>query len=444
DTSSSSLTKTRQRIWDAQSRGADLIAVDIMQTGAEVFISHEDNGATNGAHFQDVLADEALSQGDQILFIEMKEQAPNPSFLRNVLSAIQQHGYASLGRPVVLRSFYDQKENLLFARDLLATGEYEALRPHIRLHVLHGGNQGGTTAGSQDLMLESRANGFHGIEINYHDRNLFGKIVFARSLGMGTNIWTIPALTGEVFVAALREEVDALTVEYPVDKTRYVVQDQNLLAYLNVWNQGDSTDTVSYHRTGTETFEAEINVAGAPSMENLGAGHNRFGGSLVFDSSQQQSLGLYDADNFPNEGFLVTAVVDFDDLSLSEGETNAILNKADSGAFALELFNPSDGPTVLRFGVFVNGYRYATLPASLLNGEDTYLIIGAYDGDGSVRLWVDNKPDSVVTSSASGGVAQNDSPVVLGADPQGATGRNYFFSGKIQQAMVLSWGGYGH
>ncbi len=126
------------------------------------------------------------------------------------------------------------------------------------------------------------------------------------------------------------------------------------------------------------------------------------------------------------------------------GETKAILNKSDSGAFALELFNPPDGPTQLRFGVFAGGYHYATFPASGLNSDDTYLLIGAYDGDGSVRLWVDNKPDSVTTNSASGGVGQNDSPVVLGADPQGATERGYFFSGKIQHAMVLSWGGQGH
>jgi len=444
DTSSSSLSKTLQLIWEAQSLGADLIELDVVQSGTEVFLSHEDNEATNGAHFQDVLADDALSMGDQILFIEMKDLAPNETFVRDVLTAIQQQGYANPGRPVILRSFYDTRASLLFARDLLATLEFEALRPYIRLHVIHGGNQGGSTAGSQDLMIESRDNGFHGIEINYWDHNLFGKILFARSLNMGTAVWTMPLLTGEVFISALREDVDTLAVEYPVDKARYVVQESNLLAYLNVWGQGESTDTIEYHRTGTETFEAAINSAGLPTLSTLGAGHNRFGTALVFNSSQQQALTLYDADNRPSDGFLVSAVVEFDDLSLNEGETLAILNKADSGAFALELSNPPDGPTVLRFGVFVNGYHYASYPASLLNGDDNYLIIGSYDGDGSVRLWVNNSSNAVATSSASGGVAQNDSPMILGADPQGPTGQTYFFNGKIQQATVLSWGGTGH
>ena len=38
----------------------------------------------------------------------------------------------------------------------------------------------------------------------------------------------------------------------------------------------------------------------------------------------------------------------------------------------------------------------------------------------------------------------NDSPVVLGADPQGETERRFYFSGKIQQVMVLTWGPEGH
>jgi hypothetical protein len=33
----------------------------------------------------------------------------------------------------------------------------------------------------------------------------------------------------------------------------------------------------------------------------------------------------------------------------------------------------------------------------------------------------------------------NYSPIVLGADPQGATDRRYFFKGKIQQVMVPRW-----
>ena len=45
----------------------------------------------------------------------------------------------------------------------------------------------------------------------------------------------------------------------------------------------------------------------------------------------------------------------------------------------------------------------------------------------------------MASASISGGVTLNNSPVVIGADPQGATDRRYFFKGKIQQVMVQKW-----
>ena len=58
--------------------------------------------------------------------------------------------------------------------------------------------------------------------------------------------------------------------------------------------------------------------------------------------------------------------------------------------------------------------------------------------DDGVRLWVNNV-ERMASASISGGVTLNNSPVVIGADPQGATDRRYFFKGKIQQVMVQKW-----
>ena len=64
--------------------------------------------------------------------------------------------------------------------------------------------------------------------------------------------------------------------------------------------------------------------------------------------------------------------------------------------------------------------------------------MGAYNGDGAVRLWVNNI-ERTASTSISGGVGLDNSPVVIGADPQGATNRRFFFKGKIQQVIVQKW-----
>ena len=145
-----------------------------------------------------------------------------------------------------------------------------------------------------------------------------------------------------------------------------------------------------------------------------------------------QSLTTWDADNDTAGGYLVTAVVNFDDLN--PATTASVIAKSDSGGFALEQNAGS-----LRFGVHANGsYHYASVPMTAFNGTDSYFIIGAYDGNGAVRLWVNNA-ERTPSIAVTGGVTQNNSPVVIGADPQGATDRRFFFKGKVQQVAVQKW-----
>jgi hypothetical protein len=165
-------------------------------------------------------------------------------------------------------------------------------------------------------------------------------------------------------------------------------------------------------------------------MLSVASDADQVGGSLVF--SGDRSIVTWDADNSSGEGFLVSAVVHFDDLT--SGSTAAILAKSDGGGFALE-----QHANQLRFGVYVGGaYHYATAPLSGLNGTSSYFIVGAYDGDGAARLWVNNT-EQTASASVSGGVGLNNSPVVIGADPQGSIRRRFYFRGKIQQAMLQRW-----
>ena len=443
DNPATSLAATLQRIHDAQADGADLIELDIKSEGGVVYVDHDDKGTTQGAYLKDVLADPALRSGDQILFIESKETQADLAYIYKLLTHLAVNGYARPGRPVVIRSFNNIRLNLTLTRVALRDPAFRALRPWIKLNELFSKNQVASIATFQQLIAQSRQDGFHGVEFNYQDSNLFGKIVYARSLDLGVNLWTIPVSLGEVFVAGLREEVDALTVDYPVDKARQVVQDRNLLLYLNAWPGDGSLGTVQWSDGTGALREALTGQPGTPDYSSWPVGEDLFGGVLDLEASKQEIVTFYDADNVSWQGYFITAVVNFDDLALADGETSAILSKADSGGFALELHNPiGSGTTVLRFGVYVGGYVYGTVPASVLNTTDSFLLTGAYDGDGGVWLWVDHSSDNLTKGQAIGGVGLNNSPVLLGADPQFWASSRFHFSGKVQQVQVQRWGSH--
>jgi glycerophosphoryl diester phosphodiesterase len=436
-----SLAATLTKIHAAMAAGADLIELDIKSEGGVVYVDHDDKGTTWGAYLEDVLADPFLRAGDQILFIESKETQPDSAYISKVLTHLSDNGYGRLGRPVVIRSFSNIRQNLILTRAALRDPAFRALRPWIKLNELFSKNQVASIATFQQLIAQSRQDGFHGVEFHYQDSNLFGKIVYARSLGLGVNLWTIPVSLGEVFLAGLREEVDALTVDYPVDKARQVVQDRNLLLYLNAWPGDGSLGTVQWWNGIGVLREALTGHPGTPDYSSCSVGEELFGGVLDLEASKQEIVKFYDADNVPWQGYFITAVVKFDDLALADGETSAILSKADSGGFALELHNPiGSGTTVLRFGVYVGGYVYGTVPVSVLNTTDSFLLTGAYDGDGGVWLWVNHSSDNLTKGQAFGGVGLNNSPVLLGADPQGTASSRFHFSGKVQQVQVQRWG----
>ena len=68
------------------------------------------------------------------------------------------------------------------------------------------------------------------------------------------------------------------------------------------------------------------------------------------------------------------------------------------------------------------------------------MVMGSFDGNGRIRLWLDGT-DSGVTESASitGGVDANDSPIRIGADPEGGTNSRFHFDGQIQLISVHRW-----
>jgi hypothetical protein len=430
-----SVAATQTQVAMALSRGFDLIEFDLtLHADGQVYVEHGDSESAVGT-LTDTLSNTSLQQSDRLLFLEMKENystaAASDTLMLGTLRAIRDWGYARQGRPVVLRAFMDgnnRHQHLVRAKALLAQSEFAGIRDYVRFHTLIEGD-------IRNRIRSTKSLGFHGVELEYRMANLYGAMMQAKLLGLGVGVYTTPASMGELYLSALREDVDFITTDYDrgtspmATSARALIGEQTSLVYMNTAQQ--TAWPLSYQRTDA-TPHTVAQGSGTPSLEVLSvtSDEDRVGGSMVFAGAQ--SVTTWQADNDANGGYLVSAVVNFDDLT--SGETAAILAKSDSGGFALE-----QAGATLRFGVYVNGaYRYATAPLAAFNGTNSYFIVGAYDGNGAVRLWVNNV-EGVPSVSVAGGVGLNTSPIVIGADPQGATQRRYFFKGKIQQVMVQRW-----
>lgn len=425
----------------AQAAGADLLELDLVDGGGGPLIDHDDTGATTRAALADVLDDPQLAAGDQILFLEIKETTPTEAFVRGLLDVIaaRRASYGRAGRPVVLRAFESVRGSLDLARTLLDSPDYVLLRPYVRLSILFSRN-----AATPAKIRDALASGFDMVELEYRTQRWPAYAALARSLGLGVNVWTVPVSLGEVFVANAREIADAITVDYPIAAARAVVTDDNSLFFVDVSQETNaSAGSVSYHRTNASSFPLSVNGASQPLLRVGTDSEPLIGGRLVFESSASRSAALYDADTRAGEGVFLAALVRFTSLSLADNTTKSVVAKTNSGAWGLELHNPSGTPaTILRFGVYVNGaYHYATIPASRLTTTRAHFITCAYDGDGGVRMWIDNDDSGVTHPTVTGGIVNNDVPIRLGADPE-ATGARYYFDGEIQMALAQAWGAH--
>ena len=302
-----SLEATRTMIQEAVDGGADLIELDIKAEGGEIFVDHDDDGSVDGALLADVLDLPELQAADQLLYIEIKENEPADAFiagLLDILDARREH-YAHNGRPVVLRTFLYRLGNVALARQLLDGGGYPLIEHYVRLSVLFNNDDFPVLSTFQEKIAQVAADGYGMVEFHYRDRNLMGKVAYARSLDLGVNLWTIPKSMGPVFTTGLREEVDAITTDLSVATARAAVEADNVLIYLNSGEQPPGDDVVTWNQADGVAAQAGINGPGQPSGAGWGTGVGLFGTVLLgadphgtaaprfhFDGAIQQAVVL--------------------------------------------------------------------------------------------------------------------------------------------------------
>lgn len=428
---------TQAQVALALARDFDLVELDLtFHSDGQVYVEHGGSEDASRGTLAQALANPGLRQSNRLLFLEIKQAFDSPeasdAMMLAVLRTVRDQGYATAGRPVMLRAFLDpwnRHQHLVRAQRLLAATEFASLRDLIRLHALIENDV-------PNGIRTAKALGLQGVELEYRMPNLFDALTLAKQLDLGVGVYTTPADPGEVYLSALREDVDFITTDYDRAATpatftaRAVVQESSTLVYLNAAAQ--SAYPLSYRRAGApDVLIGQSN--GTPLFDRGPVASDRtgpVGGGLLFQG--MHSITTWNAGNAANGGFLVTASVSFNDLK--SGATAAIIAKSDSGGFTLEQAGP-----LLRFGVYVGGnYVYASVPLTTFNEGDSYFITASYDGNGAVRLWANNI-ERTASAPIKGGVGLNNSPIVIGADPQGAVDRRYFFNGRVQQVMVQRW-----
>jgi hypothetical protein len=218
-TSTANLEATLREIHAGQDLGADLIEIDVREHQGTWYVGHDDDGSQDGAPLREVLADAALREGDQLLYLEIKERAPTEDSLAELLAIVAKADIATPGRFAVLRSFNDIAENLAIVRRQLEAMTSRALR----VQVLFATAEVDDLSAAPDLLEAALRNGFDGVEFNHRSRHILELLAMARAAGLGTNVWTFGAKEGSAKCEQFRDVTDAVTTDSAPDACRSAI-----------------------------------------------------------------------------------------------------------------------------------------------------------------------------------------------------------------------------
>jgi len=426
------LHETLAKIHTAQDKGTDALELAVRVAQGTWYVAGPNDTATNGALLAEILADPALRDGDQVLVIDFAERLPQDADLRRLIDLLLDGGYAYNGRPLVLRGTEEVQASVEAARGAITPESRPFQYAYVRYHLQVAG---GEDPLAMQTKLSQLANVWDAVELDQRMPNLFGALVFARLHGLGVGV---TAVDTNVSCTAFREQVDLILSSGDSSVCGQTLAAAPPIVFADVSEQ---QGTEVHYLAGDVPSTVSLAGDARPSLHTDGSNppEDRYGGSLFFDDTDH--LPFHDGDNRPDGGYLVAVVANFDTLQVAEGGTAALLSKAENSGFSLELFRDPGATTktLLRFSVFVGGtYHYATYDATLLNGNDSYFVVGAYDGAGKVRLWV-NGVEGTPSATLSGGVETNDLNIVVAANPAPNDTFGSYWGGLVQSVMVVDW-----
>jgi hypothetical protein len=429
-------------------RGADAIALHVSMAEGTVVVGDDAPTLGSRATLEQLFGLPALRDGDALVILDLEEgDAPPDEFADALLALLgaEPRPLARSGRPLWLRASQDRSayRDAILAR---AAASHPLVAPYLRAHQRFD-----VAAIADPASFRARVDaevvgpGLDGVVLDHRSANLFFGIGYARSLGLGVTVEAIGPVDGDVVVASLREEVDAIDARYRVDYARAVVEEVNAVLYANASGQTQRTDAELFRNDarGSVTELRPFDVAptatsyGSPSLATEPAGAPLFGDVFAFAGAEM--LLAWDEDVPPARGLLVTAAVWLHALSDA-----AILTKAERGAWVLEVtgggpsFAVGDGPVYARQTYPGTGGAHRIGDVST---GASYFLVGVWLPSGSLRLFINGEPVGAAVSAPA--MTLTDVPIAIGADPQAAepTGARLYLDGDIQQAMVADWVG---
>lgn len=435
DTVAASILETRRALSAANSGGADVIELPIYSSAGTLLVG---DGPVVGepAPLAQVLALEGLTNFDSLLMLRVHSANVDEGLLRSLLDLLngKPRRYAKNGRPLVLALAASQAGAFDTLDTLLAGDDYPFLAHYVRRWADHRDSPWTTVSSAQSDIDNYVAAGLDGVWLPVTQRDLFAPLNYAHDLGLAVGLELVDF--PYAFVAALREDADALLLEpNQVGQAVDLVSDGDRLLYMHPWDTSADVASVPFFLAGETTQTAAVGGVNQPRWATGGPGDPLFGSHLVFNKDAQESL-LVDLGD-PGAGVLIAAVVSFDDLDGIGSDTRTLAGRG-VGAWTLELTN-----TVIRFGVDSDAsWAFGGVASSILREGRSYFIIGTYGGTGDVRFWLDGAGDagSIVSwGEAVLPLSDNGLPTGLGADAESEEAAVDEFVGRIQMLHVQPW-----
>jgi hypothetical protein len=437
---------TLSRIHTAQASGADVIELAVSETGGVWYVGAD--GAATGAVLGEVLANPDVAGGDQLLTLDLVESQPTKQTLRALLDIVVGHDHARNGRPLIVRAEAALADGrlvpppgLLQLKEVVTADAYPLHHAYLRYHVVVPPRplpvETYTFLGELAAHAEGAAPAWQGIDLDAGNEDLFGGIVYARMHGLGVGVRGVHS---REHCAAFRDAVDTVATTDDVSACVGAVSRTPALVHVDPAERLDHGNQLAYH-VGATAHSMAVDAAAQPHLHRDET-EDRYGISIYFKEVNDNLV--LPASDVDAAGYLVAAVVNFDTLTLpapmtGEAVASIVTKRKDATGFGLEVARAA-GSTIaqLRFRVFVNGRAHAATMdlGATVNGDDSYLVVGSYDGAGPVRLWL-NGVEGTPSGNVVGAVGANDALIALGAEPAAVAATSW--RGLVQMMTIQAW-----
>ncbi len=223
-TSGENLAATLVKVHQAQADGADLLELDTKEERGTWYVGHNDDGSSNAAQLQTVLADEAIRSGDQLLYVETKELNPTQDNIGKLLQLIVDAGFAVRGREVVLRVFLAHAQSMHIVKQLLDAGAVPGHAEYFKRQIIYNTGDCEPLSKAPTTFAAAIADRIDGVELNLVSVDILELLALARRLGLGTNVWTVSGTMDAPICRMLRDGADAITTDSGIPSCRAAVE----------------------------------------------------------------------------------------------------------------------------------------------------------------------------------------------------------------------------